>query len=231
MSKRILVVNPIGTDQWDLSDKEYLSKHAARDTLVDVTSLACGPLSVETFRDELIAAAGVVDVIRQSDGYYDAFVVNCFADPGVAAAREVVEVPVVGAGEASIALAAMLGHKFGIVAINKKYEALFEQKVACLGLERRFAGSIGINIRLNEFLTRRDITRKAISEAARRLIDEMDADVVVLGCTGMLSFAEEIRYELAVPVVEPAVTALKTAELLIDLRLAHSKKSLYSGIV
>lgn len=226
--KKILLINPIATDAWDLSDKEYLSDSACNDTLVDVTSLKEGPDSIETYYDEAVAAAGVVDVIHQNKDDYDAFIVNCFADPGVMGGREIADVPVIGPGQASMTMAAMLGHKFGIISIRKKAEAMFAQKVASLGLEDKFAGTVGISISVNDLLSDRDITKEEILKAANKLIKEMNAEVVVLGCTGMLSFAEDIRNELSVPVVEPAVTALKVAEVLIDLRLTHSKIALYS---
>ncbi len=226
--KKILVINPIATDVWDLSDKEYLSSIACNDTLVDVTSLKEGPDSIETHYDEAIAAPGVLNVICQNKDDYHAFIVNCFADPGVMGAREISDVPVVGPGQASMIMATMLGHKFGIISVRKKAEPMFEQKVATLGLKDKFAGAVGINIGVNRLLADRDITAAEILKAANKLIKELNAEVVVLGCTGMLSFAEDIRSKLKVPVVEPAVTALKMAEALIDLRLTHSKIGLYA---
>lgn len=226
--RKILVINPIATDVWDLSDNEYLSGKACNNTYVDVTSLKEGPDSIETHYDEAVAAPGVLDVIRKNKDDYHAFVINCFADPGVMGAREIADVPVVGPGEASMTVATMLGHKFGIISVRKKAELMFEQKVASLGLKDKFAGAVGINISVNGLLAERDITAREISKAANKLIKELNAEVVVLGCTGMLSFAEDIRNELRVPVIEPAVTALKVAETLIDLRLTHSKIALYS---
>lgn len=228
--KKILVINPIGTDIWDLSDKEYLSDNAHNSTVVSVTSLKKGPTSLETYYDEAMAAPGVLEIIHKNKDDYDAFIVNCFADPGIMGAREIANVPVVGPGQASMTVASMLGHKFGVISIRKKAESMFDQKVASLGLEDKFAGAVGINIGVNELLTDRDATRREILKAANKLIEEKHAEVIVLGCTGMLSFAEDIRKELRVPVVEPTITALKIAEALIDLKLTHSKTALYSNL-
>ena len=133
--KKILVINPIGTDIWDLSDKEYLSDNAHNSTVVSVTSLKKGPTSLETYYDEAMAAPGVLEIIHKNKDDYDAFIVNCFADPGIMGAREIANVPVVGPGQASMTVASMLGHKFGVISIRKKAESMFDQKVASLGLK------------------------------------------------------------------------------------------------
>lgn len=59
-----------------------------------------GPTSIRSAEDELAAAPHVVTTVRRVADSCDAIVVDCTGDPGVAAAREVVSVPVVGAGEA-----------------------------------------------------------------------------------------------------------------------------------
>jgi allantoin racemase len=43
--------------------------------------------------------------------------INCFGDPGLDASPEVVSIPVVGPCEASMHLAAMLGHEFSVVTV------------------------------------------------------------------------------------------------------------------
>jgi len=226
--KRILVVNPIGTDAWDSSDQDYLSDQASKDTVVEVTSLKEAPTSIETYYQQASSAPKVLEVIRENKHNYDAFIVNCFADPAIMAAREIVDVPVVGPGEASMIIATMLGHKFGIVGVSRKSEPMFTEKALALGLEQRLAGVIGIKIGVNQLLADHDATQGEILRAANNLVEEKDAEVIVLGCTGMLSFVEGLRYKLQVPVVEPAVTALKVAEALIELGLTHSKIALYS---
>jgi len=48
-----------------------------------------------------------------------------------------------------------------------------------------------------------------------------------LGCTGMAPVARIVKEELEVPVIEPMATAFKVAELMISLKLTHSKTGLY----
>jgi len=59
---------------------------------------------------------------------------------------------------------------------------------------------------------------------AEKAIDEDGADTIVLGCGGMLGVAEKASQQLGVPVIIPAIAALKTCESLIRIGLAQSKR-------
>jgi Asp/Glu/hydantoin racemase len=60
-----------------------------------------GPLAVHSKEDSASAAPFVVKTIVAAAGEgFDAAIVDCTADPGVVAARKLVRIPVVGAGEA-----------------------------------------------------------------------------------------------------------------------------------
>lgn len=227
--KKILAINPIGTDIWDEPDYRYFKKYAGADTEIEVVSLKEGPESLESYYYEAVASPGVLEIIRDADGRYDGFLVNCFADPGVRAAREIADVPVIGPGEASMLTASMLGHKFGVAAINKKQVTALEIRVRELGIAPRFAGARAVNIGVSSLLDAPQETVEEVIKAADFLIREKGAEVVVLGCTGMAYLAEDIKKRLTVPVIEPALTALKLLETLIDMGLTHSKEALYSN--
>ncbi|MEP7203207.1 MAG: aspartate/glutamate racemase family protein [Ilumatobacteraceae bacterium] len=60
-----------------------------------------GPSEIRTARDARAAAPFVVNmIVDAADEGFDAVIVDCTADPGVSDARALVEIPVVGAGEA-----------------------------------------------------------------------------------------------------------------------------------
>jgi allantoin racemase len=54
------------------------------------------------------------------------------------------------------------------------------------------------------------------------------AEVIILGCTGMTGIAEALQDKLDAPVVDPSVSALKFAELLLTMDLTHSKLTIPS---
>jgi allantoin racemase len=72
---------------------------------------------------------------------------------------------------------------------------------------------------------------KALIEQSAMAVREDGAHVIVFGCTGMAGLAEEVKKGLEeqgifdVPVIDPAILAVKIAETLVDMGLCHSKKT------
>ena len=95
---KIKIINP-NTTQSMTDSVENLARRVARsDTQVWAVSPASGPDSIECYVDEHLAVPGVLkEVIRgdREEGA-DAFIIACFGDPGLQAAREVTSKPVLG---------------------------------------------------------------------------------------------------------------------------------------
>ncbi|MCD2476476.1 aspartate/glutamate racemase family protein, partial [Staphylococcus aureus] len=79
---------------------------AAAGTRVTATQPASGPVSIESHFDEVVSAVGVAETVRagEREGGIDAYVIACFGDPGLAAARELTRAPVIGIAEAAFHL-------------------------------------------------------------------------------------------------------------------------------
>jgi allantoin racemase len=99
---RICVVNP------NMAMKIGTAARAAASPGVEVGAVnpEFGPPSIEGFYDEAFAAPGLLaDIARAPD--VDAFVVACFDDTGLEAARCATHAPVVGIGEAAFHMASL----------------------------------------------------------------------------------------------------------------------------
>ena len=225
--KKILVINPVVDSRWNKMDGDYLKKIARKDTVIELVSIEKGPKTIESFYDEAFALPGILRIVREIKSQYDGIMINCFADPGLKAAREVCDIPVVGPGESAIILASMLGHNFSIISVKKNLIPMFEMKVVSLGLSKRLSSVEYIDIPVSELENDFCKTEEAIIEAINRTIKQNNTEVAVLGCTGMLLLYSEVAKRVSIPVVEPAATALKTLEIFIDLRISHSKTGLY----
>ena len=59
---------------------------------------------------------------------------------------------------------------------------------------------------------------------ARMAVEQDGADTIVLGCGGILQIGEEISSLLNVPLIVPALAALKTCESLVRMNLLQSKR-------
>ena len=84
-------------------------------TRVDAVTPAMGPASIESHYDEALGRAGHARRDRAASGRRDGYVMACFGDPGLDAARELASGPVVGIAEAAMHAAALLGRGFSVV--------------------------------------------------------------------------------------------------------------------
>ena len=135
-----------------------------------------GPPGIETQRhvDEVVAP--LYRAIEREQA--DAFIIACFSDPGLHAAREVASAPVFGIAQCGMLAALARGERFGIVAILETSIPRHRRYVASLGLSDRMAGERAIGLGVTE-LAQEDIVATRMTEAAERLQDEDGADVIV----------------------------------------------------
>jgi len=162
-----------------------------------------------------LATPGIVKKLLDVRGRCDAATIGCFCDPGLAAAREVADFPVVGTGEACAHFACMLGARFGIVTILDSDVPVIETNLHAIGLAHRCPSVRAIEIPIQRLADDPERTLRRLAEEGRRAIAD-GADVLVLGCFGfsLLECAPRLSEELGVPVVDPLFVAVKTAETL-----------------
>ena len=230
--KTILVIDPVVVEAWGTEQRqqydEYVERAKGPETIVETVSIVRGPASIETFYDKAFAVPEVLRAIEGRSADYDAIMINCFVDPGVRAVREITSAPVVGAAEASMAMALLLGEKFGVISIGESASQRTELQARAMGIAGRLAGAVGIAISVLELEEDRDETARQLILAANKLIDERGASVIVLGCTGMALVADSVRCALPVPLIEPMAAALKMAETFAELGLHHAQTGLYA---
>lgn len=217
----------IGTTFDDVINTEVTAWTSAG-TKVDVVNLERGPASIECEYDEALAAPGILDRVQEAteDGV-DALFISCGADPAVHAAREITSVPVVGGFEPAMLTALTLGERIGILQVLPNVVPMLR------GLARRYAlhGRLG-TIRVVDLpvlgLEDHGVLLDRLFEQASAAVTSGEADVLVLGCTGMLGVAAELqdRLEAAgtfVPVVDPTAAAVSWLESQVRTGLRASR--------
>lgn len=220
---KILVINPVGTDVWNENDKKIYESFASGDTKIDVVSLEDGPISIETRYSEAIAVPKIVELALKLHEEYDAIIVNCCADPAVDVLRTLLDKPVIGPCEASLALASLLGKKLAIVTVSKTGIPIFEELVLKYKFDKLVTSIRAIELSVPEI--DKDLERtKALLIKECKKSEEEGAEVVLLGCTGFAGLAKEIEQEVGIPVIDPVGAAIKIAEALVSLGLMHSRK-------
>ena len=79
----------------------------------------------------------VENVRRAAQLGFEAFLIGSVADPGLAEARAIVDIPVLGLGETILHVAAMMGAKFSLIAIDESRAARLVDNAARYGLANR----------------------------------------------------------------------------------------------
>jgi len=93
------------------------------------------------------------------------------------------------------------------------------------GLESFCTGVRYLQMPVLEIPINLEKTQEALLQLCKLSIEEDGADVIVLGCTGLSHEIdlEPIMKSLGIPIIDPWVVAVKTAFMLVESRLAHSK--------
>lgn len=221
MTIRISVVNPNTTQSMTALIEAEARRVAAPDTVVTGRTPAMGPASIESHYDEALAVPGLLQVVRE-DTEADAFVLACFGDPGLDAAREAASRPVIGIAEAAMKTASLLGRSFSVVTTLSRTVGRAWDLTRVYGLERQCAGVHACDIPVLELEEDRDRTYAVILSFAKTAMAQDGSDAVVLGCAGMAGLPELLTAELGVPVVDGVAAATVMAEGLVRLGLQPS---------
>ncbi|MEW6081651.1 MAG: aspartate/glutamate racemase family protein [Bacillota bacterium] len=227
--QRILVIIPIVTALFDEEVAREFSAVARPGTEVEVTHLTRGPASIESSYDEALATPEILERVKSAEEQgFSGVVIDCFGDPGVRAARELVRIPVVGAGSPSMLLAAGMGHRFSVVSVLQNVVPILEDIAKLSGVEDKLASVRSVNIPVLDLGDRQGLEGALLREMAIA-VEEDGAHVLVLGCTGMMGVAGslqralEARFGHFVPVVDPVGASMAHLQGMLAMNTSHSK--------
>lgn len=77
------------------------------------------------------------NALRAEAEGYDVFAIGSVQDPGLEEARSLVDIPVVGYGEAAMHFACCLGSRFAVVAFQAGFDQIMDLRIRKLGLAER----------------------------------------------------------------------------------------------
>lgn len=235
---KIKVINPNTTLSMTRKIGEAAASVAFPGTEILAVSPSMGPVSIEGHYDEAISAIGVIDEVRKGEAEgCDGYLIACFDDPGLNAAREIARGPVIGIAEAAMHTATFVSGGFAVVATLHRSRIILERLVRAYGMEHKCRKVRTTELAVLDLEAGGSRARSVIVEECRKAMIEDDADCIALGCAGMADLAAEISRELGIPVVDGVASGVKLLEGLIGLGLstsragafAHPLKKAYTG--
>ncbi|QIS11245.1 aspartate/glutamate racemase family protein [Nocardia arthritidis] len=226
---RIRVVNPNTTRAMTGVIERGARAVVGPGTLLDAVTNEMGPVSIESHYDEALSVPGILAAIAagERDGV-DGYVLACFGDPGLDAARELAAGPVIGIAEAAMRAASHLGRGFSVVTTLGRTVGLAADLVERYGMQRFCRGIHSCELPVLALDSDPD-ARKIITAACleARVADQPDA--IVLGCAGMSEFSAQLSAELRIPVVDGVAAATLTVQSLLMMGLRKSGRGEYAA--
>lgn len=225
---RLMVILPLVSDKYNEETQKECTYYAAPGTEIGTCNLDYGPESVEGEYDEALSVPNLLEKAEEAQRMgYDGVISDCFGDPGLKPAREILDIPVVGAAESTMMFAATLARKFSVVTVLPTVVPMIENIAIGLGLERKLASIRYINIPVLDLVDKEKM-ENALFDEMKLAIQNDGAHALVLGCTGMMGVASGLHERLVkegydVPVLDPAFCAVKMLESLVQMGVRQSR--------
>ena len=226
---RIKLINPNTTWRMTEAMGRCAREVAAPGTEVIAVNPTMGPPSIEGYYDEALATPGLLAEVAAGEREgCDGYVIACFGDPGLYAARELARGPVIGIAEAAMHAASVLAPGFSVVTTLARTCGMAWHLAERYGMKRFCRNVRATDVAVLDLDKPGSAARRIILDECRRALAEDAADAIVLGCAGMAELCAEIEDALGAPVIEGVTAAVKWTEALVALRLSTAKRGDYA---
>jgi allantoin racemase len=226
---RIKLINPNTTQRMTDAMGRCAREVAAPGTEVIAVNPTMGPPSIEGYYDEALATPGLLAEVAAGEREgCDAYVIACFGDPGLYAAREVARGPVIGIAEAAMHAASVLAPGFSVVTTLARTCGMAWHLAERYGMKRFCRNVRATDVAVLDLDKPGSEARRIIVDECRRALAEDGSEAIVLGCAGMAELCREIEDALGAPVIEGVTAAVKWSEALVSLRLSTAKRGDYA---
>lgn len=226
---KILIINPdYGMTQEEMALRcRILEEYTAPDTQLAMVCPQSSGVELNSALDVVLAAPEIVQLAADGQNAgFNAVVLYCFSDPVIDACREALRIPVIGGAQASCLAALNVCRSFGIILAD---EARLPEKklfLRTLGVSSERIGQIAaVNLNGISPWADREATFKKLLACGQKMMRETHTEAIVLGCLSFLGLAAPLSRVLGIPVIDPAIAAVTTAESIVRQRLFTSKVS------
>ncbi|MFC2031661.1 aspartate/glutamate racemase family protein [Chloroflexota bacterium] len=207
-----------GLENWGAVHEEKLAEIAHEGVEVVIIDLPGTPVTSVSTRHEadLVAAAHTLAAVRAEEQGFDAVAMGCLMEPGVAAARDMLTIPVIGEAQAAMHMAALVAPKFSFVGPDADGSTKFEQ-ARYYGFTNHLVSVRDVGASSPSFAADEEgLTERMVQQA--ELAIEKDGARAIIG-HGSLSVIHAMRAALCVPVINPVTSGILLAEMVVRARL------------
>lgn len=225
---KILIINPdYGMTQEEMALRcRILEEYTAPDTQLAMVCPQNSGVELNSALDVVLAAAEIVQLAADGQNAgFDAVVLYCFSDPVIDACREALRIPVIGGAQASCLAALNVCRSFGVILADEARLPEKKRFLRTLGVDPSCIAQIAAaDMRGVDPWQNRELALARLAECGQQMVAD-GSEAIVLGCLSFLGLAQPLAEVLGVPVIDPAVAAVCTAESTVRQNLLTSKIS------
>lgn len=213
-----------GASYWDRL-RPHLEAVSSRDTQIDIRGITPYDSYAHPLVEFRCAREMICNAVRAEREGYDAVIVGHFQDAGLYEARSVVDIPVIGLGEATMLWCCQMGQRLGIVTINPRFIPWFHHQIGKYGLRERVTGVHAMTFEPGQILEAYGDDAKA--EEVKRLFEDQGRPLVAGGIDvlipgggiPMLLFSQFEDHQIdGAPVINGIPIAVQMAEMAVRLK-------------
>lgn len=199
----ILVINANSVEKDTLAIRAAIARECVGLGPIETVDIPDNPANIATPEDIEIAGRRVAALV-ESRPDARAFVIACYAQPGLDAARGIATVPVIGIQDGAVETAIGRGGRFGVIALSEGAIVRHLRYLEGKGWTGSLAGEVALERGAADDLFARLVT------AGERL-KAIGASQVILGCAGLAAHRGPLEAALGVSVIDPTVASVQLA--------------------
>jgi allantoin racemase len=163
------------------------------------------------------------NMLKAEEEGYDAFVIGCTLDTGLAEGKSLIDIPVVGISETAFHMAMTMGRLFAVVSSSPAFPEVWGELVVRYGVHSRYLpGPYMLHASEEEIATSLTQPQSLIDKfktAAERAVAD-GASVIIPAPAFLTTLAHRARLTRIQDalVLDTVSVAVKTAEMLVDLK-------------
>ncbi|WP_194944098.1 MULTISPECIES: aspartate/glutamate racemase family protein [Aeromicrobium] len=232
--KRVLVIVPFPFGEQGLANRAAQSAGISDKIEFVYRGVKAGPTLFDSNHDLLVADVSIFEAgMRAQEEGFDAVCIDTVSDSGLWALRSVLDIPVIGPGKASFALALTLGDKFSVVSMWAPWELAVRKGLKDSGLEAKCASVRSLTDFTpdveNLLAGKEEEFYPKLLRLAEQCVEEDGAHVILMASTTMHQAHAYLAERLPVPVLNPGPVSYQLAESVLSLGLTHSRAAYRKG--
>ncbi len=229
---RICIIIPVDTNIFNSLLKESIDEICPADVEFEIKHIKGGRPHIQNRTDYYINSPLILKVAEAEQKNFDGIFVTDFDFCGVEAARENVDIPVIGGFRPQAMAAISLSEKIGLITLVDSIVAMQEEHFRNFGILPNLACIIPTNLGVQE-LTKTEHVIQVVYDKAIDAIKQ-GAESIILGCTGFIGIARPVSKMLKaaghdIPVTDPNHMAFTFLVALVRNKLMQSRLTYYKA--